>query len=66
MKVACNKVGGPMECKYIAKGDSPEELAKMLGEHANKYHPEIKKQMEKMTEEENKKWMETMKTKIEE
>lgn len=66
MKVACNKVGGPMECKYTAKGNTPEELAKNLGDHAAKHHPEIKKQMETMTDEENKKWMEMMKTKIEE
>ncbi len=66
MKVSCNKVGGPAVCPYVAEGNSPEEIIGKISEHGMTTHPEVKAQMEKMTEEEKKQWTEMVKTKIEE
>lgn len=66
MHVACNAVGGPDNCEFVAEGDSYEELAEALEDHAYDEHPELAEEMEEMTADEVDEWFEMMMSQVEE
>lgn len=61
-QMTCAQMGGP--CNAMIKGNSAEEIAKNGGKHLKQAHPDIAAQMEKMSPDENAKWMADFKTKF--
>jgi predicted small metal-binding protein len=53
-----------MDCDYVAKGETLDELMADGMEHAKTAHPEKYEEMMKMTEEEKQKMMAEMQAKV--
>ncbi len=62
--MTCAQMGGPATCSVIISGSTAEEMAKNGGIHVHQNHPEIAKQMDSMTPEDNEKWMADFKPKF--
>ena len=55
--MTCREMGGPCDAKLSA--DTPKEMIEKGMEHVKKSHPEMIKDMDKMSKEEGKKWNDT-------
>ena len=64
MKVSCNAIGGPSECPFVATGDSTDEIMNKLTDHIASTHPNIKAQMDTMSEQERSQWMDMTRSNI--
>lgn len=65
MRVNCSALGGPSSCPFIAEGDSQEEVIQKLTDHVSSTHPDIKAQMDTMSDSEKAQWMDNARSKIE-
>ncbi len=52
--MTCAQMGGPCDIQLTA--NTPKEMIDQGIKHLEKYHPDMFKDMKKMTPEENKKW----------
>lgn len=62
MELSCRSLG--IDCDYVAKGETLDELMKDGMEHAKTAHPEKYAEMMNMTEEERQKMMAEMQAKV--
>jgi predicted small metal-binding protein len=62
MELSCRSLG--IDCDYIAKGETLDELMKDGMEHAKDAHPEKYAEMMKMTKQEKHKMMAEMEAKV--
>jgi predicted small metal-binding protein len=55
--MTCEQMGGP--CSYKMSADTPKEMLEMGMDHVKENHPNVAKNVENMSADENKKWNDT-------
>ncbi len=63
-QMTCAQMGGPATCNFIVTGKTPEDMVKNGMDHITKAHPDMARDIEKMTPDETKKWMDDFRPKF--
>ena len=64
-QMTCAQMGGPQTCSFIVTGKTAKDMVKNAMDHVKQAHPDMAKDIEKMTPEETKKWMKDFRPKFE-
>ena len=63
-QMTCAAMGGPADCTTMISGNTAEEMVGNGMKHIEEAHPEMAKDIKKMTQEETTKWMEVFTVKF--
>lgn len=56
-QMTCAQMGGPADCNFMISGNTPDEMVKKGTIHVKQAHPDMARDMEKMSKADGNKWM---------